>query len=191
MAVIEIARGSTGKQESIEQIEKMLESGMKQMLCKKSLTSAKELYDNEQRNQEWGRWIGDLLTARQLLQTQMDEDFSEECCSEVKSVFGKKNKVEKEGLRRVELHFLGGNKLRLETPYMRVRGEEAKKKRGKAGMGSYPILRKLGMEDWLTPALRLEVAREVVSADSYQEAADELKSNAGRLSSHWSGKSLF
>ncbi len=84
------------------------------------------------------------------------------------------------GRRETPIHFLGGARLRIETAYvsedLRVRCGRRRGvgRRQRSGSGSYPLLEALGIEQRATPALRSEVARQVVRGASNAEAREAL-----------------
>lgn len=84
-------------------------------------------------------------------------------------------KVRKERDRETNVRTLGGDYIRVKTPYMRAvpRGGGAQV-RGKQGTGVYPVLDMLGILGRSTPALRLQVAHAVAEANSVSAARDVL-----------------
>jgi hypothetical protein len=84
------------------------------------------------------------------------------------------------GWRRTPVHFLGGVRLWIETPYVMddLRGRpgptRASGRRGASGSGCYPVLEALGIAHCATPALRSEVARQTVRGSSFEEARQAL-----------------
>lgn len=85
--------------------------------------------------------------------------------------------VSREGDRPVPLTFLGGSTLSVWTPYVLARkrsgGGKPRRKRGKQGNGSYPVLRQLGFLDRASPGLVAEIGNRVASA-SFEEAQADL-----------------
>ncbi len=84
------------------------------------------------------------------------------------------------GSREAPVRFLGGARLKIETVYMSedLRGRPGKRRRSgsrrRSGGGSYPLLESLGITQRATPALRSEVARQVVRGASNAEAREAL-----------------
>jgi hypothetical protein len=79
------------------------------------------------------------------------------------------------GVRTTSVFLLGGTRSVFETPYRREdrRGRRGRRrrKRGPHGAGCYPVLEALGLADRVRPATRSAIARPVVQAASYREAA--------------------
>ena len=179
MARIELAPGCTGMQKSLGIVEEML-ARMREGNegVRAAAGGSGEFYKREQANQEQGRLVGDLVTTREIILAHLDPELVERAMKEAEEYLtggGKGRKVKKAGWRSVEVTLMGGNTVRFSTPYLLMvkRGRRGRNRAGK-GQGAYPVLRALGIEEKLTPALRLEIAREVVSADSYREASEEL-----------------
>ena len=84
------------------------------------------------------------------------------------------------GWRETPIRFLGGAMLRIETVYVAedLRGRRGPRRgvgrRRQSGGGSYPLLEALGIAQRATPALRSEVARQVVRGASNAEAREAL-----------------
>ena len=84
------------------------------------------------------------------------------------------------GERGTPVQFLGGARLRIETVYMSedLRPRPGRRRglgrRQQSGSGSYPLLEAVGIAQRATPALRSEVARQVVRGASNVEARETL-----------------
>ncbi len=86
------------------------------------------------------------------------------------------------GRRTTKVRLLGGTLVELKT--LRLRPATEKKRsgrrrrvgeRGPAGTGVYPFLEEIGIAGWATPALRVEVAREVAESNSFSVARASLR----------------
>ena len=72
---------------------------------------------------------------------------------------------------------LGGEEIRISTPYATAKlwsVGRPRKKRGKGGSGDYPVLRRLGIVGRATPALLAELNRQVTDGPSEKEAQQRL-----------------
>lgn len=87
-------------------------------------------------------------------------------------------KVYREGDRDVPLRFQGGSTLSVGTPYVLARkrggGGKPRTQRGKEGNGSYPVLRRLGFLDRVSPGLISEIGH-CVACSSMEEAQMNMK----------------
>lgn len=89
-------------------------------------------------------------------------------------------KLKSHGLRKTPVRLLGGTVVRLKTLAMlpvapaRPGRKRAIGRRGEGGAGVYPALAALGIAGQATPALRAQVAREIVDADSVSVARASL-----------------
>ena len=85
-----------------------------------------------------------------------------------------------EGTRTVEVKFLGGSTLDVQTPYIlkrdrrRRRPGQRKSCRGKQGNGCYPVLRQLGMLEHASAGLVSEIGFRIAHA-SYEDAHKDLR----------------
>lgn len=115
--------------------------------------------------------------TRQVLQDLSDDaETRERAAEEVrKKASTKAIQMRKERDRETEVRTLGGQHIRVKTPYMRAlpRGGGAKV-RGGQGTGVYPVLDMLGVLGRSTPALRLQVAHAVAEANSVTSAREVL-----------------
>jgi hypothetical protein len=87
------------------------------------------------------------------------------------------------GWRKYTLQLEGGTQVTFKTPSLAVERPAATKKRqykqrqrGKAGGGIYPVVVALGLVEHATSLVKREVAREMVRAQSYEEATATLAS---------------
>jgi hypothetical protein len=84
------------------------------------------------------------------------------------------------GFRTTPVRLLGGSVINVQTPYWvpnRQRNAGRRRrvgKRGKAGVGLYPLLATLGIFIGVTPALQAEVARQVTESTSFDVAQANL-----------------
>ena len=115
--------------------------------------------------------------TRQVLQDLSDDaETRERAAEEVrKKASAKAIQMRKERDRETEVRTLGGQHIRVKTPYMRAlpRGGGAQV-RGGQGTGVYPVLDMLGILGRSTPALRLQVAHAVAEANSVTSAREVL-----------------
>jgi hypothetical protein len=91
------------------------------------------------------------------------------------------------GLRTTPVRLLGGTVVNVQTTYWvpdrrRKRGRRRRVgKRGKDGVGLYPLLTTLGIFNGATPALQAEVARQVTESTSFDVAQANLNARGIHL----------
>ncbi len=131
------------------------------------------------------RAVATEITRQVLQEISDDEDVREVAASRVREKASARSiKMRKERARETEVRTLGGQLIRVKTPYMRAlpRGGGASV-RGRQGTGVYPVLDMLGVLGRSTPALRLQVAHAVVEANSVSSAR-ELLVQSGTVIDH-------
>ena len=98
-------------------------------------------------------------------------------------------KAEKRGIsmrverdRESDIRTLGGQFIRVKTPYMSARPRGGNRTtRGAQGTGVYPVLDRLGVAGRSSPALRLQVALAVCEANSVTSAREVLSSGGTEI----------
>jgi hypothetical protein len=121
------------------------------------------------------REAGDRVTSAVLQAMVGDKEWESSVVAALKGTA-----LRNVGRKDVEVSLLGGGSTTLNVPYLgKKRGKRrgrkrGRGKRGKAGSGLYPTLVMLGVLGHCTPALASDVARQVVSSSSYDEARADL-----------------
>lgn len=122
------------------------------------------------------RTVAMEITRQVLQEISDDEEVREQAAKLVRDkASAKAIRMRKEGVRESDVRTLGGQQIRVRTPYMRAvpRGGGATV-RGRQGTGVYPVFDMLGILGRSTPALRLQVAHAVVEANSVTSAREVL-----------------
>jgi hypothetical protein len=180
MATLKIYPGSTGMQQSLEQVDRLIEAQMKKAASEPGPRDALTMLAHEEVNQAQGRHLADLRTAKALMEAHGDGSFLAESLAAGRRHLQNQGarKVKSCGWRWTKITLRGGLKLKLESPYLRPsfegRAGRKKKKRGKDGAGLYPLLWRLGFEEAVSPATRSAVARQSVLCASLEEAREQL-----------------
>lgn len=124
----------------------------------------------------------DALTAAVVTYRATAAEFVEPARARAhERALGQGIKLKSCGRKPTRVRLLGGTELRIETLRMqplaprRPGRKRGRGRRGKGGAGVYPALAEMGVHGWSTPALRLEVAREVASANSVSVARESLR----------------
>lgn len=118
------------------------------------------------------------VVAGALSYLHQDGSWVDAAVAESRIVFPRPTRLR--GRREALVCFLGGAVLRIETVYVAedLRGRRGPRRgvgrRGKSGGGFYPLFEALGIAQRATPALRSEVARQVVRGASNAEAREAL-----------------
>ncbi len=176
MAVLKIYPGNTGMRESLAQIEQFIGKELEEAGKERAPRSAEEMLDVEECNQARARRVGDLWTAKRIVEAHLEAPFVEECLRMARE------RLRQDGAKRIKscgwvmtrLELRGGLKMKLRTPYLRSSHAERRSKRGAAGSGLHPVLSTLGFDQGFTPASRSEIARQAVLSSSYAEAREQL-----------------
>lgn len=122
------------------------------------------------------RTVANEITRQVLQELSDNEEVREVAAARVwEKAAVRSIKMRKERARETDIRTLGGQQIRVKTPYMRAlpRGGGAAV-RGGQGTGVYPVLDMLGILGRSTPALRLQVAHAVVEANSVTSAREVL-----------------
>jgi len=145
--------------------------------------SAAEMLDREVGRRGTGLEVADLLIARDLVSALLDDDLVRQARSDRRNRYreeGQLGKI-KTDKRWVTVRLPHGLQLRVKTDYMlptrkglvgRPRGNG---KRREGGVGTYPVLERLGLADRVTPLTRSDICRQTVLCSSYQEALEQLR----------------
>ena len=182
MATIEVTRGRAGMERALTEIGRRIDDEVRLARVRKPPTKADELLEAEQAHIKEGRLLADLFIAEEIVSAHLDTQLLGDCCREVREriLAGGACKVEDGGWQAVRVTLPGGTILRLYTRYLwpsrkgkpgRPRGNG---KRGPKGVGSYPVIERLGIRDSVSPATRSEISRQVVLCSSYEEAREQL-----------------
>jgi hypothetical protein len=180
MATLKIYPRSTGMQQSLVEIERQVAAHLEQSAAAPPLRDAVGMLRVEEAQQSRGRCLADLFTARQIVKAHLDLQFINE------SLEAGRERLGAQGAKRIKscgwcwtsIRLRGGLRLKLQTPYLRRsyqgRAGRRRKHRGQAGVGVYPLLAALGVEQGFSPASRSEIARQSVLCASYEEAREQL-----------------
>jgi len=144
--------------------------------------SAEEMLNRETEHRELGQELQDLLTFNQLQKAHQDKDFVRGTVAAVKGTDPRP--LKNMGWKKTSVQLEGGRTARFKTPYLAVEYPEPTRKRqhkqqrlrGKGGTGRFPVLEALGLTLHATPLVQREATREMVRAQSYQEASSTLAS---------------
>jgi hypothetical protein len=123
------------------------------------------------------RTVANEITRQVLQDLSSDDATRDRAAIRVREKAAAKSiQMRKERDRETEVRTLGGQHIRVKTPYMRAlpRGGGATV-RGRQGTGVYPVLDMFGIVGRSTPALRLQVAHAVVEANSVTSAREVLE----------------
>ena len=127
-----------------------------------------------------GRELADAITRDVLEQVISDPGL--QAVTTAAAMKGSEMAMRRDGIKEVPVRLLGGSEIRVRALYIRPEqqsrpGPRRKPgKRGKSGVGLYPVLAALGICEKVTPALGAEVARQVAGSDSFRPALEALKS---------------
>ncbi len=130
------------------------------------------------------REVASNLTQRIVQEMSDDEVRGEKATGRVRDRAADKGiALRSERRRETDIRTLGGQMIRVTTPYMRAlpRGGGALETRGTQGTGVYPILDMLGVAGRSTPALRLQLAQMVSEANSVTSARELLESGGTEI----------
>ncbi|KPA17408.1 hypothetical protein MHK_002372, partial [Candidatus Magnetomorum sp. HK-1] len=142
-----------------------------------TISLPEDLWDLEEKHKRIAAKLADQMTLDSINQVHSTDEFVKEA---VKNAREKNSRpLINKGWKLVTILLLGGTKVTISTPYLRVNWKKATgrkhRKRGKNGSGMYPVLEALGIKDRVTPATRSEISLHTVQAASYKEAIDMLK----------------
>lgn len=121
------------------------------------------------------REAGDRVTGAVLQAIVGDKEWERSVVKDLKG-----STLRNVGRKEVDVSLLGGGSVKVDVPYLgkkkrKRRGRKrGRGRRGKGGAGLYPTLVVLGLFAHCTPALASDVARQVVSSSSYDEAQSAL-----------------
>jgi hypothetical protein len=146
-------------------------------------TTSCEMHAMEKRDRSVALSIADLSIARKVVLAHQDVEFRSQASAEARQGYreqGVTRPILNKGWSWVTIVLPGGLRLRFKTPYIRpsrkglVGRPRSTGKRGVAGVGCYPVLKKLGIEVGATPLTRSMAARQTVLCSSYAEAREQL-----------------
>ncbi len=146
-----------------------------------------KMLDAEKEIHRMAAGLADEITATLLEEKLSDEEFCEQAREESRHRHPER---ESAGVREVTVKLLGGKDVRVKTSYVVPRPSKKKKrgrrrkvgKRGKAGKGEYPALKKLGFANRVSPALHSTVARTATEVASFEVAREMLQERGIDLS---------
>ncbi len=142
-----------------------------------SFSLPEDFWDLEESHKRIAAKVADQMTLDSINQVHNTDDFVKEAVKKARE----KNSCPliNKGWRPVTIILLGGTKVTISTPYLRVDWKKTTgrkhKKRGKKGSGMYPVLEAIGIKDRVTPATRSEISLHTVQCASYKEAIEMLK----------------
>jgi len=120
-----------------------------------------------------GHLVGGLIAWMHL-----DPAWISEMIAEIRNADDRR--LRHRGINETSIEFLGGARLRIQTPYLSLNrnglpgSRRGVGRRGAAGGGCFPVLEALGIHHQTSPALASEVARESVRCASFEEASTAL-----------------
>lgn len=120
-----------------------------------------------------GREVADEVMANVLRTIAADRELAREATRALRAT----GDFHDGGRRDVTVTLVGGKKVRIDkTPYLRPtkRRRRGHGKRGKTGVGVYPVLAALGIGLGVTPALAGEICRQVTDSDSVRAGRSAL-----------------
>lgn len=182
MAALEVCNGTTGMEQALAEIDRRIRAEVGLMRACAPPSTATEMLALEARIQTSARRLADLAIAESLVSAHLDPSFCGVACYEARERMRAEGcrHIEDGGWRAVHVRLAGGMEVRLHTRYLRPsrKGQAGRHRgtgrRGPDGAGCYPVLERLGIEDGVTPAVRSEVARQMVLCGSLEEAGDQL-----------------
>jgi hypothetical protein len=115
------------------------------------------------------RALADQITAHILRAIAADRLLQKQAAEAARQGCGRK--LRSGGDREATVHLLGGGQVRIPMIYLKQdrrtgRGKKKNGKRGRTGTGMYPLLAALGVFEGVTPALAVEITRQVAESDS-------------------------
>ena len=128
--------------------------------------NASEMLSLERIRSRSGHRQADLLISIDLLRVHQDPLLIDKAVQAVRRQ-RPSNRLHRAGWREVTVRLQHGGLLRLWTPYLRP------SRRG--SRGCYPMLVLLGIEQFVTPAARSAIAKQVVLSASYAEAHEQIE----------------
>lgn len=144
------------------------------------MANAEDLRQMEEEVAGVMRHAADEVTAAVLRQVTGDTTFE---ALTVAAALSSGQPMRRSGRRDVNVTLLGGTTITLPQqqyvkPDRSSRPGPRRKpgKRGKSGVGYYPVLAALGIEWGVTPALAAEIARQVTASEAFRPALEALKS---------------
>lgn len=135
-------------------------------------TSATVLLESEEACRRQAAVAVGHLVAGLLVWLHGDRAFVAHCVERARE--GSARRLRHQGVRQTTVRFLGGARVRVETPYLTAVKGGAEGEEGADGQGHYPALECLGILAQASPALVGEVARQSVRCASFEEAAEAL-----------------
>ena len=117
------------------------------------------------------------MTAAALVAAHGDAEFVAGCkerAKESETSSGETVKRREKQMSRVRLRFASGMVLAISTVYFARVTKRSRKRRGKSGVGSYPVLEGLGIISRCTAALLSVVGKLAVTTSSFVEASELL-----------------
>ncbi|KPA15657.1 hypothetical protein MHK_004141 [Candidatus Magnetomorum sp. HK-1] len=135
-----------------------------------------DLWDLEEKHKRIAAKLADQMTLESINQVHNTDEFVKEAVKKAREK--NPHPLINKGCRPVTIILLGGTKVTISTPYLRIDWKKTTgrkhKKRGKKGSGMYPVLEAIGIKDRVTPATRSEISLHTVQSASYKEAIEML-----------------
>ena len=141
--------------------------------------SAASFTEAERELVKLAREMAAKLTQRVLQEVSDDEQRKQEALERVRAkAAARKVEVRSMGVRETLVRTLGGEVVRVRSPYAMAKVQGGTRQaRGAQGTGVYPVLDELGIVGRSTPALRLWVSRTLCEANSVTSGRDLLSSS--------------
>jgi hypothetical protein len=141
------------------------------------INNPEDLLNLEETHRRIAAKVADQLTIDSIKHVHSNDEFVKDAVKMAREN-GEFPLINK-GWRPVTIILLGGSKVTISTPYLRIDWKKTTgrkhKKRGKKGTGVYPVLEAIGIKDRVTPATRSELSLLTVQSASYKEAIEMLE----------------
>lgn len=183
MAALRVYRGRKGLSRTLTLIGTTIAALLDEQRAEAHPKTSQEMLEAETRRRAQGTAINDMFIAQDIIRAHMDCELKEQAAAEARERYreaGIERRIENRGWWPVTIILPGGLRLKMTTPYLRptrkgLRGRPrgAGKRRG-GGVGAYPVLQRLGIQEEATPLTRSIVARQTVLCSSYAEANEQL-----------------
>ena len=142
-----------------------------------SINIPEDLLNLEETHKRIAAKLADQMTIDSIKHVHSIDEFVKDAVKKARE--NEEFPLVNKGWRQVTILLLGGSKVTISTPYLRIDWKKATgrkhKKRGKNGSGLYPVLESIGIKDRVTPATRSEISLLTVQSASYNEAIEMLE----------------
>ncbi|ETR66047.1 MAG: hypothetical protein OMM_04577 [Candidatus Magnetoglobus multicellularis str. Araruama] len=141
------------------------------------INNPEDLLNIEETHRRIAAKVADQLTIDSIKHVHSNDEFVKEAVKMARE--NEEFPLINKGWRPVTIILLGGSKVTISTPYLRIDWKKTTgrkhRKRGKKGTGVYPVLEAIGIKDRVTPATRSELSLLTVQSASYKEAIEMLE----------------